>query len=143
MVAGARFDANGSVARHDAPRHFAPGAKAYNRMVRPTVNILLVDDAPEALAPLGAALPDLDALYASETPPRQDVRALAERLGRAGAGPRDLDDLRFRVVTAKCHDVSQVQARAFILDGPVAVLEVTGNLTEYYRAGRSSRQHAV
>jgi len=77
----------------------------------------------------------LDALGFSERPPRKEIGDLAEMIGRAGGGPRDVVDMHIRAVEEKSRRVSTGRAQAYAVEGRLLALEVMGNLVDYYRIG--------
>jgi PAS domain S-box-containing protein len=63
----------------------------------------------------------------------QDLRALAERLGDLGAGPREVTELHARSLRAAVRGVTAAKTQALLSEGRLLALELMGNLTQYYR----------
>jgi signal transduction histidine kinase len=69
----------------------------------------------------------------------EDLRALAERLGDLGAGPREITDIHARALRQAVRGATAVKTQALLAEGRLLALEMMGNLASYYR--RRSRGH--
>ncbi len=68
-----------------------------------------------------------------------DIRALGERLGDLGAGPREVTDVHARALRQAVRGVTAARTQALLAEGRLLALELMGNLASYYR--RRSRGH--
>lgn len=75
----------------------------------------------------------LEAIGFGQTPPRADIRALANAIGALGGGPRDVVDLHVRGVSKKCSKVHPKRGAAYTIEGRLLALELMGFLVDYYR----------
>ncbi len=64
------------------------------------------------------------------------LRALAERLGFYGVGPRDVVDVHTGALKGKLTGVLPARGQAYIEEARVLVLELMGHLVSYYRRQR-------
>lgn len=62
-----------------------------------------------------------------------DLRALAERLGDLGAGPREVTEVHARALRLAVRGVSAAKTQALLSEGRLLALELMGNLASYYR----------
>ena len=76
----------------------------------------------------------LDSLVLKKSTPDLDLREFTARLGRAGAGPRDVLDLHVAALEAAMQDARPERARFLNTDGRLLALEVMGRLLSFYRA---------
>lgn len=102
----------------------------------------LRDRAPEMMAVLQTKYESLldaylEALAFNQTPPREEIAAIANGIGGQGGGPRDVVDLHLRSISTKSEGVPAKRARAYALEGRLLALEVMGNLADYYRMRRT------
>ena len=67
-----------------------------------------------------------------------ELTALAERLGDAGAGPRDVVELHALALRQRATGSQSARARVYAEESQVAILELMGRLAEHYRAGRNA-----
>jgi hypothetical protein len=67
-------------------------------------------------------------------PLNDGIRELAVRLGRAGAGPRDVVELHGLALRRKCTGVAGARARIYVDEGRYLIVELLGRLAGYYRA---------
>jgi hypothetical protein len=67
-------------------------------------------------------------------PLNEGIRDLAGRLGRAGAGPRDVVELHGLALRRKCTGVAGARARIYVDEGRYLIVELLGRLAGYYRA---------
>jgi PAS domain S-box-containing protein len=63
----------------------------------------------------------------------QDLRALAERLGDLGAGPREVTALHAAALRQAVRGVTAAKTQALLSEGRLLALELMGNLASYYR----------
>ncbi len=68
-----------------------------------------------------------------------DLRALAERLGDLGAGPREITEIHTLALKHAVRGVPAAKTAALLSEGRLLALELMGNLASYYR--RRSRGH--
>ena len=68
-----------------------------------------------------------------------DLRALGERLGDLGAGPREVTEVHARALKHAVRGVTAAKTQALLSEGRLLALELMGNLASYYR--RRSRGH--
>ena len=80
----------------------------------------------------------LEALGFNIPPPRDEINAMARKLGDLSAGPRDVVDLHITAVEEKSENVSAKRAMVFATEGRFLALELMGYLVDYYRLGNSS-----
>ncbi len=64
---------------------------------------------------------------------QREVRALAERLGSLGAGPRDVVDIHIAAFTRKRDQSNPRKTEAYAEEGRLIALEIMGDLVSYYR----------
>lgn len=64
----------------------------------------------------------------------QQLRELADRLGFAGAGPRDVIDLHKQALQSRTRHVTASRAYSYIEEGRLLLVELLGDLVSYYRA---------
>jgi len=62
-----------------------------------------------------------------------DLRALAERLGDLGAGPREITEVHARALRLAVRGVTAARTQALLSEGRLLALELMGNLAGYYR----------
>ena len=62
-----------------------------------------------------------------------DLRALAERLGDLGAGPREVTAVHAQALRHAVRGVSVAKSAALLSEGRLLALELMGNLASYYR----------
>jgi sigma-B regulation protein RsbU (phosphoserine phosphatase) len=62
-----------------------------------------------------------------------DLRALAERLGDLGAGPREVTDVHARALRVAVRGSTAAKTQALLAEGRLLALELMGNLASYYR----------
>jgi PAS domain S-box-containing protein len=62
-----------------------------------------------------------------------EVRAIAERLGSVGAGPRDVVDIHIAAFTRKRDQSHPRKIEAYAEEGRMIALEIMGDLVSYYR----------
>jgi hypothetical protein len=69
-----------------------------------------------------------------------ELQAIAEQLGRLGAGAREVADLHARALRQKTRDASAGKAQALTSEGRIVSFELMGHLLSFYRrrAGISS-----
>jgi signal transduction histidine kinase len=63
----------------------------------------------------------------------EDLRVLAERLGRLDAGPREVTDVHARALRQAVRGVTAAKTQALLAEGRLLALELMGNLVSYYR----------
>jgi signal transduction histidine kinase len=68
-----------------------------------------------------------------------DLRALAERLGDLGAGPREITEVHTLALKQAVRGVPAAKTAALLSEGRLLALELMGNLASYYR--RRARGH--
>jgi PAS domain S-box-containing protein len=64
---------------------------------------------------------------------QREVRAMAERLGTLGAGPRDVVDIHIEAFTRKRGQAPPRKMEAYAEEGRLITLEIMGDLVSYYR----------
>jgi PAS domain S-box-containing protein len=64
---------------------------------------------------------------------QREVRALAERLGSLGGGPRDVVDIHIAAFTRKRDQSNPRKTEAYAEEGRLIALEIMGDLVSYYR----------
>lgn len=62
-----------------------------------------------------------------------DLRALAERLGDLGGGPREVTEVHARALRLAVRGVTAAKTQALLSEGRLLALELMGNLAAYYR----------
>lgn len=62
-----------------------------------------------------------------------DLRALAERLGDLGAGPREVTDVHAQGLRRALRGATAAKTQALLAEGRLLALELMGNLASYYR----------
>ena len=62
-----------------------------------------------------------------------ELRALAERLGDLGAGPREVTDVHARALRNAVRGATSARSQALLAEGRLLALELMGNLASYYR----------
>ena len=67
------------------------------------------------------------------------LRALGERLGDLGAGPREVTEVHARALKLAVRGVTAAKTQALLAEGRLLALELMGNLASFYR--RRSRGH--
>jgi PAS domain S-box-containing protein len=70
----------------------------------------------------------------------QDLRALADRLGDLGAGPREVTELHARALRQAVRGVTAAKTQALLSEGRLLALELMGNLASYYRRRASGQR---
>ncbi len=63
----------------------------------------------------------------------EELKSLADRLGRLGAGSTDVVDLHMATMTAKLHGHPPQKARAYVTEGRLLLLKLMGDLASFYR----------
>ena len=63
----------------------------------------------------------------------EDLRALGERLGDLGAGPREVTELHARALKVAVRGVTAAKTQALLAEGRLLALELMGNLASFYR----------
>ncbi len=75
----------------------------------------------------------LKAMGYGQSPPRDKINSLADRIGSLGGGPRDVIDIHLRSVMHKCQDVHPMREKAYAIEGRLLALELMGYLVDFYR----------
>lgn len=75
----------------------------------------------------------LAAKTANETLPNKAAAELAKRIGNLWGGPRDVVDIHLRAVMTEAENQTPERVQAHTIEGRLLVLEVMGNLADYYR----------
>lgn len=75
----------------------------------------------------------LEAITFNQPPPRQQISSFAYTIGDYSGGPRDVVDIHIKTVESKCIDKNQNRVRVYTIEGRLLILEVMGNLVDYYR----------
>ncbi|HVU22680.1 MAG TPA: response regulator [Opitutus sp.] len=73
-------------------------------------------------------------IFQSGTDCSERLRELALQLGFLRGGPRDVVEIHTTALKKRLRDVPPPKARAFLEEGRIAVLELMGHLTSYYRS---------
>ena len=63
----------------------------------------------------------------------EDLRALGERLGDLGAGPREVTEVHARALKVAVKGVTAAKTQALLAEGRLLALELMGNLASFYR----------
>lgn len=71
----------------------------------------------------------------------EDLRAVAERLGDLGAGPREMTDVHARALRRAARGSTAAKMQALLVEGRLLALEVMGNLVSYYRRRSKAQVH--
>jgi hypothetical protein len=77
--------------------------------------------------------------YKVELDLSEDLRLLAEQLGRLGAGPRDVVELHVRALKDRTKGVPPPKAQLYTDEGRLMLLELMGYLASYYRNRSENR----
>jgi len=64
----------------------------------------------------------------------EELRSLADQLGRLGAGPRDIVGLHTAAIVAKLRGQPVRKAKAYVVDGRLLLLKLMGDLASHYRS---------
>ncbi|MDO9016026.1 MAG: HAMP domain-containing sensor histidine kinase [Deltaproteobacteria bacterium] len=62
-----------------------------------------------------------------------ELRALGDRLGDLGAGPREVTDVHARALRNAVRGATSAKSQALLAEGRLLALELMGNLASYYR----------
>ena len=63
----------------------------------------------------------------------EDLRAIAEHLGRLDAGPREITEVHARALRQAVRGVTAAKTQALLAEGRLLALELMGNLASFYR----------
>ena len=72
--------------------------------------------------------------FRSEGDLKEQLRALAYRLGELNAGPRDVIELHTAALGEKMHSNNPARVRGYVNEGKMLVLELMGYLVSFYRS---------
>lgn len=72
-------------------------------------------------------------MFQTEQDHAEKTRALADSLGRAKAGPRDVVELHSRAIRKKSKVPQHKKAQVYIEEGRLKIVELMGYLVSYYR----------
>ncbi|MCG8570789.1 MAG: response regulator [Spirochaetes bacterium] len=78
----------------------------------------------------------LKIILTNKLPLKREIIDFAERLGEQACGPKDLMDIHVKAVEQLSKGQNIKRITALNIEGRLFVLEVMGNLVDYYRKGR-------